>query len=442
MRRSRVAELLEVLGPPAHLEVLSERHELLRFATSRITYQHSEERLLVRARLLRNGASVWGTASSVRPTTLRGLRERLVEMLGGLPAGGEASLAEPGGGSTKARTYFESTARARAEDRTGLFSQALAACPPGATLGGSISHTLVEHTVANTSGLMRSERRTRVGAQFIGAIDGQDRSSVGRALHRDATALPIDAALEELRGGLRSLPNRTLEPGNYRTVLGPQATIALVALFGQIALGARQYLDGLSAVSGAMGERVVSPLVTLIDNGCDAHGLPTSFDSEGFSKELVPLINEGVLDGVVHDAQTARRAGTQPTGHAAPPGWRFGADPIPSHLLMAAGDASDQDLLAACDTGLSIQRVDYVRVVNARQTLVTGTTRDATRWIEHGRIAARVPQFRFTLRLADLLGCVEAIGRNRERGDSVFMESVVAPAILVAALPVQVVVAD
>jgi predicted Zn-dependent protease len=109
---------------------------------------------------------------------------------------------------------------------------------------------------------------------------------------------------------------------------------------------------------------------------------------------------------------------------------------------MAAGDASDQDLLAACDTGLSIQRVDYVRVVNARQTLVTGTTRDATRWIEHGRIAARVPQFRFTLRLADLLGCVEAIGRNRERGDSVFMESVVAPAILVAALPVQVVVAD
>jgi predicted Zn-dependent protease len=75
-------------------------------------------------------------------------------------------------------------------------------------------------------------------------------------------------------------------------------------------------------------------------------------------------------------------------------------------------------------------------VLNARQTLVTGTTRDATLWIERGRLAARVPQFRFTLRLADLLGCVEAIGSRRERGDAVFMESVVAPAILVSAIPV------
>jgi predicted Zn-dependent protease len=159
-------------------------------------------------------------------------------------------------------------------------------------------------------------------------------------------------------------------------------------------------------------------------------------------KRRVPLLDRGVLAGVVHDAETARRAGTEPTGHSAPPGWRFGADPIPSHLLMAADSASDQDLLTACDTGLSIQRADYVRVVNARQTLVTGTTRDATLWIERGRIIARVPQFRFTLRLADLLENVEAVGGRRERGDSVFMESVVAPAILVSALPVQVVVAS
>jgi predicted Zn-dependent protease len=103
---------------------------------------------------------------------------------------------------------------------------------------------------------------------------------------------------------------------------------------------------------------------------------------------------------------------------------------------MAPGAASEQDLLDACDTGLSIQRLDYVRVLNARQTLVTGTTRDATLWIEHGRIVASVPQFRFTLRLADLLECVEAIGSRRERGDAVFMESVVAPAILVSAFPV------
>jgi len=48
---------------------------------------------------------------------------------------------------------------------------------------------------------------------------------------------------------------------------------------------------------------------------------------------------------------------------------------------------------------LYIQRLDYVRVVQARETLVTGTTRDATLWIEAGKVVASVPQFRFTLRL-------------------------------------------
>jgi hypothetical protein len=51
-----------------------------------------------------------------------------------------------------------------------------------------------------------------------------------------------------------------------------------------------------------------------------------------------------------------------------------------------------------------------------------------------------VPHFRFTLRLTDLLNSVEAVGARRERGDSVFMESIVAPGIVVAALPVQTVV--
>jgi len=428
-----MSELLELLGPPAHLEVLGERHELLRFGSSRVTYQHSEERLLVRARIVRGGRTAWGTTSSLHRPTLRALRERLEAMVNALPDGRAPPLAEGGDGDPAQKTYFESTASARADDRAALFRRALAACPSGASLGGSISHTLVEHGVANTRGLLRRERRTRVAAQFVGALDG--RSSIGRVLHRDAAAVPIEHALEDVRGGLVHLPTRSLESGVYRAVLSPQATNTLLAVYGQIALGGRQFLDGSSSSSGRIGQQLTSSLVTVDDHGGDADGLPTSFDSEGLLKRRVRLMDQGVLAGVVHDAETARRAGTEPTGHSAPPGWRFGADPIPSHLLMAAGSASDQDLLTACDTGLSIQRADYVRVVNARQTLVTGTTRDATLWIERGRIAARVPQFRFTVRLSDLLSSVEAVGHRRERGDAVFMESVVAPRRDFAAAP-------
>jgi predicted Zn-dependent protease len=435
-----IGDALEMLGAPAHLEVLAERNELMRFAASRITYQHSEERVLVRARIVRDGRVAWGTTSSLAPADIGRLRERLEAIASALPRGPEPHLKQACGDEASVCTYFAATARAGATERAALLREALAALPSGATAGGSIAHSDVEHSVADTEGLRRRERRTRAAVQVIGALGG--RTSYARALHRDSSALPVQAVLHEVRRGLAPLPLRALEPGTYRAVLGPQATITLLAIYAQIALGGRQFLDGLSAVSGRMGERVASPLVSLTDDGCDAAGLPTSFDPEGRLKRRVPLLESGVLAGVVHDAQTAQRAETLPTGHTAPPGWRFGADPIPSHLFMASGQASDADLLEACGTGLRIQRVDYVRVVNARQTLVSGTTRDATEWLEHGRVVARVPQFRFTLRLADLLGCIEAAGAQRERGDSVFMESVVAPAVVVSALPVQLVAAD
>lgn len=433
-------DALEMLGAHAHLEVLAERNELMRFAASRITYQHSEERVLVRARIVRDGRVAWGTTSSLAPADIGRLRERLEDIVRALPRGPEPQVMQAGGEAASVCTYFEATARAGATERAALLKQALAALPSGATAGGSIAHAELEHSVADTEGPRRSERRTRAAVQVIGSLDG--RTSYARALHRDAAALPMAELLEEVRRGLTPLPLRALEPGTYRALLGPQATITLLAIYAQIALGGRQFVDGLSAVSGRKGEQVASPLVSLTDDGCDAAGLPTSFDPEGLPKQRVPLLESGVLAGVVHDAQTAQRAATQPTGHTAPPGWRFGADPVPSHLFMAPGQASDAELLEACGSGLRIQRVDYVRVVNARQTLVSGTTRDATEWLERGRVVARVPQFRFTLRLADLLGCIEATGAQRERGDSVFMESVVAPAVVVSALPVQLVVAD
>ena len=90
---ARLAELLGLFGPPAHLEVLAERHELLRFGSSRVTYQHSEERLLVRVRIVRNGRTAWGTTSSLRRTSLRALRDQLEAMVGALPAGSAVPVA-------------------------------------------------------------------------------------------------------------------------------------------------------------------------------------------------------------------------------------------------------------------------------------------------------------------------------------------------------------
>lgn len=395
----------QLLEHADQVELLRERQELLRFGDSRITYQHSEEKLTVRAR--RGEACV--TLGSADPEALRRRFE-------GVPAG-HVPVSETA--TRPVRTAFRATEEATPEERVETFRAALAALPDGAKLGGSVAHTVVEQEVANAAGLRREEKRTRALVQLIAAQDG--RSSYARGVHRDAAQLPDLSAVAD---GLAPLPVRALEPGRYRAALGPQATIVLAATLAQYAF---HPTDG--SFADRLGERVLGENVSLVDDGADPDGMPTSFDCAGTAKQRVQLVRDGVVES------TIRRE----TGHAVPPAWRFGGGPSPSHLYLEPGDASDDDLLAACDTGLSIQRVDYVRMVHPKQTRVTGSSRDATLWLEHGRPVARVPQFRFTLRLDELFASLEALGARRERGETVFMESVVAPGAVATSFPVDVV---
>jgi predicted Zn-dependent protease len=431
-------EVLAELGAPAMVEVLDERQELLRFGASRITYQHSEQQLRVRVLLIRAGRAAWGVTSTLDLPAMRSFRAQLEDIVTSLPEPVRAARLPTHASTPRAvRTSFESTSTATSADRAAALREALTTLPAGTELGGSIAHRVIRHTVASTAQPIRSEERTRALMHLVASRAGQ--SSYARALHRDWSAIDRQAALEAVAAALEPLPLRGLATSqSFRAVLAPQATITLLATLGQVAFGGQSHLGGASAFSGCLGHAVLSPLIDLIDDGCDADGLPTTFDCEGAPKQRVELVCQGVLRGLVHDSPSATAAGLESTGHAVPPGWRFGADALPSHLLLAPGQASDADLIVACERGLFIQRVDYVRVVHARETLVTGSTRDATLWIERGRVVARVPQFRFTLRLADLFSAsrLVALGARRERGETPFMESVVAPGALVAAFPI------
>jgi PmbA protein len=418
---SDARRILDIVGGHAHVEITRQRRELLRFGASRITYQHSEESTLLSLKLVRDGRAAWGTLGSTDTDRVRALAEQLEAVVEHLPTSDQAYLAEPAATVDTPGTAFASTEAAQPSDRAQLLVTVRRAVPPGAEVGGSIVHHVQDVEVANTDGLSQAERRTRAGLQVVASLGEQ--SSFLRVVHRDTARLLDDGALERMTRALDDLPMRALEPGRYRAVLSPQAVATLLATFGYIGLGAR---------AAVTQEQVASDHVSVVDDGHDAYGLPTSFDCEGVPKSRVRLVENGRRVGTVHDTLTARQSGLHSTGHAVPPGWRFGMGPSPSHLVMVAGTASDTDLLEACGTGMSIQRVDYTRVLHPRDTLVTGTTRDATMWIDGGRVVARVPQFRFTMRLTDVLRAVETVGARRERSETVFMESVVTPGVVVS----------
>jgi predicted Zn-dependent protease len=430
----RAAVILEQMGADAHVELTRERLELLRFGASRVTYQHSEERETLRVRLVADGREAWGITTDASPDGVAALRERLVRNAAAQPAGSPQPLLAQAEAQPPMPTFHESTERASADDRVAVMLALAAAMPPRTQLGGSVTHSIAEVEVANASGLRRGERRTRASVTAVAERDGH--SSYLRCVGRDANGLTLSASAARTAELLVEGEQDGLQPGRHRALLAPQAVVTLLATLGYVAFGADVYDSGASPFAAALGQLVLDPSLSIADDAADPAGLPTGFDPDGALKRRVPLIDRGRLVGMVHDARTAARAGVASTGHAVPPGWRFGAGPSPSHVVMDAGNASRHVLLDAVGEGIAIQRVDYVRVVQPRRGIVTGTTRDATMRVRGGRIVARLPSFRFTLSLPELFGQLMAIGAEREAGDTVFMESVVAPALVVPAFPV------
>jgi len=199
------------------------------------------------------------------------------------------------------------------------------------------------------------------------------------------------------------------EPAAVRAVLEPYAVAELLDYFAFDAFNGLGLLEERSYAAGRIGERVFDEQITIADDPLDPRGLPRALDFEGTPARRVPLVEDGVLRGAVWDRATAARAGRESTGHALPPEYRmYGA--IPASLGLAPGEATPEELAEAVADGIYITRLHYLGVVDPREGILTGMTRDGTFRIREGRVAEPLPNLRFTVAVPEVLADVAALG--------------------------------
>jgi predicted Zn-dependent protease len=87
---------------------------------------------------------------------------------------------------------------------------------------------------------------------------------------------------------------------------------------------------------------------------------------------------------------------------------------MPESLDMAAGELSASDAIAALDRGLYIGNLWYLNFSDRPACRMTGMTRFASFWVEHGKIVAPVNVMRFDDSLFRLLGD-NLVGLTSER---------------------------
>ena len=159
-------------------------------------------------------------------------------------------------------------------------------------------------------------------------------------------------------------------------------------------------------MTGLIGERAMSPQISVWDDGLDMEGWPVPFDAEGVPRQHTQLIQEGIVLEPVHNSYTAGKEGKQSTGHQ----FGFTGAPVASNLFMKAGDSSLEKMIASTQRGLYITRFHYTRLVHNRNCVMTGMTRDGTFLIENGQLSHPVKDLRFTQSYVEALAEVEAVG--------------------------------
>jgi PmbA protein len=309
--------------------------------------------------------------------------------------------------------FDEETAALTPEDQAAAACAAIEAAPAFG-LYGYFTSAVSELAVASSAG--QAVAQTMTDASVLAIAASEEESGYAEATSWKAAELdPAAVAREAAEKAARTKDAVELEPGTHAAVLEPYAFSELLWYFGFSSLNGLACLEGRSYFSGRIGEQLFHESFNLVDDGLAAGGLPKAFDFEGCPKQRVVIVEGGLAKDVVWDRRTAKRAGDgrESTGHAlSAPAQGFG--PLPLNLSVAGGSLSRDELVETVGEGIYVTRLHYLGVVDPREGIITGMTRDGTFRIEDGKVTKPLVNLRFTTSFPKLAESLLGLGNDVE----------------------------
>jgi predicted Zn-dependent protease len=408
-----IALTLEAGATQAEALTVSGEDSLTRFANNRIhqNVASADSKVSVRAVL---GKRV-GVASTNR-TEEESLREccrTAVEAarhapedpdFPGLPAPEPVAAARRVAEATR-----DSTPKSRAAQVEAIVD---ASVSRGLTAAGTLSRGFEILAIANSLGVDAAMAYTtsRATVLSMGPDHGSGWASFSGRDLADLDPAPLGEAAASL--ALRSAGPVELAPGDYTVVLAPEAVADIVQFLGWFGCSAKAVEEGRSFMTGHLGQRVVSELITIFDDALADGALGPTFDYEGMPSRRTPLIVRGTAVGPVTDSYWAAKTGRPNTGHALPA--PNGDGPLPLHLAMEAGDSDPDAMIASVKRGVYVTRFHYTNIEDPVRAVLTGMTRDGTFLIENGSLTRPVKNLRFTCGAIDALDTTLAVSTQRQ----------------------------
>lgn len=392
------------------VRVTSSRAANLRFAAGSPTTSGEAERVEVSVTATKDRASATVSGSAHDAASLKELVRRAEELAAVAPVDPEWVAPLGAQQYAEARAVDPAALKIGPEQRTDAAARVLkAARDAKLTASGIVQHAHRSVALGNSSGLFGYHADTEVSlTATMRTPDGTGSGWAGMTSHRfadlDATALArraVDKAAMSQGGG------PALTPGKYTVVLEAQAVADLLG-FLRGALQARAADEGRSFFArpggNAIGEALFDERVKLWSDPLDAMHPSTPIADDGQPLVRTVWVETGKLRTLARSRYWAQKMNAP-------------AVPGPRSLFMAGGTGSVADLVRGVKDGVLITRLWYNRMLDPRQLLVTGLTRDGTFRIADGKLSGPVKNMRYNESPATLLARLVALGAAERTHD-------------------------
>ena len=244
-------------------------------------------------------------------------------------------------------------------------------------------------TVATANGVFAQHRSSRVRLTATTRTPDGTGSGWATSFARRTRDFDVDHVADgSIRRALQSRNPQALEPGAYPVILEPQAVADILGTL-LWAMDARAADEGRSFFSkpggtNKIGTRIWDTPMSLRTDPGDPRTLSSPFDDEGLPRRRTTWVENGVLRELPYTRYWAKKNAREPL--AWPSSW----------LVEGKGDPTSlEEMIASAQRAILITRLWYIRMVDPRQVLVTGLTRDGTFLVENGKITKALKNFRF-----------------------------------------------
>lgn len=267
--------------------------------------------------------------------------------------------------------------------------------------------------LVNSKSFAGSYQSTFAGGYImVMAVDGDDRATgLGIRIGRSLNALdPKQIGREAGEQAVNLLGGRPVPTQVATVVYTPFAASGVLEALSR-ALTAEAMQRNRTFLQDKLGETVASDVVTLLDNGRLPGGLATRpFDDEGNPTSATRLIDEGVLQAVLYDEYTARKAGVSSTGNASRHGHNTPPHLAPSNFYLQPGQQTPAEVIAGVEKGLYVVNTMNTHSINP----VSGDYSVSAQgfWIENGKITHPVNNVTIALPLSQWLKNVQRVGND------------------------------